>query len=400
MKPTCAGCRQQIPHRRYLTCSNCADQYDIDCVNISDKRFYNTMTLEQKSIWKCPLCKSKLPKQDNNDTPIKPQEQTASTEEANVTLRRKKMFNENNESLLSEQLSNSGLGDTLNEIPQTANEISSPNNKHTITLDKFAELLDAKLEKILDTKLEKIKSTIMLDVRETIQKEVDTAIQKVKKSLEKNTGMGNTNNNLISAQIKTIDGKIEKIENQLKNLENSRKIVLYGLAENYNETEHDLYDRVPRAFHDIMNINLNPYIEEIKRIGTKGNRRAIMIQLTNKRMAKYITENLRYFKGTGLSAGEFLEGHKLQERNRLRKLLQQARRNGDHAIIKNDELIINGKTIQIPNQSFDRNSLHGENSIEKKEKEVEKITQSQPDNKTPKRQMEETKKSTQNKTFR
>lgn len=67
----CAGCRQQIPERYYLICCLCEQTYDIICGNVSEKRFINTMTVEHKKLWKCPLCCSKTPKENNTNTPVR-----------------------------------------------------------------------------------------------------------------------------------------------------------------------------------------------------------------------------------------------------------------------------------------------------------------------------------------
>lgn len=39
----CAGCKQPITSRRFLTCSLCKEPYDLECANIPELRFYNTM---------------------------------------------------------------------------------------------------------------------------------------------------------------------------------------------------------------------------------------------------------------------------------------------------------------------------------------------------------------------
>ncbi|KOB70050.1 putative endonuclease-reverse transcriptase [Operophtera brumata] len=186
-------------------------------------------------------------------------------------------------------------------------------------------------------------------------------MKKVQDEVEQRTSTLMNEQKTIKEQIVCIDKKIENIEEQLYNLNSSKKIVLFGLAEDYYETENYLYDQVSRAFQEIMNININPYIEEIKRIGKRGHNRPLAIELISKRMTKYILENAREFKNTGLSAGIFMDGNKLQERNELRKHLVLARKNGDHAIIRNDKLIINGKEFQ--NTDTPKESLNEETEI-------------------------------------
>lgn len=68
----CAGCPNSITSRRYLCCFQCKQNYDLVCANVSEERFYNTMTSKHKDNWTCALCNSKIPKSDNSNTPIRP----------------------------------------------------------------------------------------------------------------------------------------------------------------------------------------------------------------------------------------------------------------------------------------------------------------------------------------
>ncbi|CAG9791737.1 unnamed protein product [Diatraea saccharalis] len=67
----CGGCRKSIEDRRYLRCSACRLYYDLDCANVSEQRFYNTMSTDYKKVWKCVICASQQPKVDNTNTPVR-----------------------------------------------------------------------------------------------------------------------------------------------------------------------------------------------------------------------------------------------------------------------------------------------------------------------------------------
>ncbi|KAM3957831.1 LOW QUALITY PROTEIN: uncharacterized protein ACR2FA_008176 [Aphomia sociella] len=69
-KTHCAGCLKSI-EERYLCCGSCKQFYDLVCANVSEQRFFNTLTPEHKESWRCVLCKSKQPKGDNSNTPIR-----------------------------------------------------------------------------------------------------------------------------------------------------------------------------------------------------------------------------------------------------------------------------------------------------------------------------------------
>lgn len=67
----CGGCRIAIETRQYLICCICTKHYDLICANVSEQRFHNTLTAEHRARWKCQECRSKEPKTDNSDTPVR-----------------------------------------------------------------------------------------------------------------------------------------------------------------------------------------------------------------------------------------------------------------------------------------------------------------------------------------
>lgn len=67
----CSGCKGVIVDERYLQCSICMEYYDLICANVPEVRFYKIMTKELKNTWQCVVCKSKQPKIDNTNTPVR-----------------------------------------------------------------------------------------------------------------------------------------------------------------------------------------------------------------------------------------------------------------------------------------------------------------------------------------
>lgn len=51
----CYKCKNEIKNREYLKCQICLNIYDINCGNVSIKRFL-IMTKERKAVWKCRTC--------------------------------------------------------------------------------------------------------------------------------------------------------------------------------------------------------------------------------------------------------------------------------------------------------------------------------------------------------
>ncbi|XP_059061518.1 uncharacterized protein LOC131854419 [Achroia grisella] len=71
--PGCSGCKKALPKKEFLQCSICKGAYDLECANVSSKRYYSFYATDndRRNIWKCPECLCKQPKRDNTDTPVR-----------------------------------------------------------------------------------------------------------------------------------------------------------------------------------------------------------------------------------------------------------------------------------------------------------------------------------------
>lgn len=377
MSLTCAGCPNEIPNKvPYLTCSLCTSNYDLDCANVSEARFYNTMSLEHKKTWKCQMCRCKEPKGDNTDSPIHSQNPSLTEEPSNIT-QRKKRYQYINDSLDS-SCDISTLGDTIhqdlkNNKRQSINDMANQNeDRNPIIMLQNEIQTPLTVEKMYGMLL-KNNTSLIEALKSTIHDEIQRAISQLKTELIQKT------NNIEQVQIKlknellSMTQKIESIEKEYSKLraecnslqiniqtlrqpENKIKkvtcterykkiIVLHGLTESYWETEAELCDRVTNILRDILNIDISDYIEEISRIGRRISNRPLKIELLSRRMSQFILQNDQYFNNTGLTVTEYLDEQALKERNSLKLALRTARKNGKHAIIRNNQLIIDGKVI-------------------------------------------------------
>lgn len=97
-----------------------------------------------------------------------------------------------------------------------------------------------------------------------------------------------------------------------------------------------------------MHVDLTGYIEETYRIGRNElKNRPLVIELISKRMVKHIKENRNYFQGTGLYLTDFLDKKAQKERFLLREEMIKARKKGLHAVIRNNQLLVEGKRMSI-----------------------------------------------------
>lgn len=261
--------------------------------------------------------------------------------------------------------------ETTTTIDNTYSYVTPPNRTHappdnTPLLEQISQLLEKKFDennKKMATYISNTIDTKLGIVTNTLRQDLTTYVNKVSK--EQST---------IKTDITTLNEKMCKLENENKKLkeelgqikslingslqqqpiDNSHKIVLYGLGEPDYETERQLHQQIIHIFQNLMNVDLTGYIEELTRIGRKtATRRPIIIELLRKRMARYLLQNRRCFKNSGLIISEFLDDKALQQRRDLQKLLRAARLDGHDAIIRNNKIIIDGKVSTY---------LHNENT--------------------------------------
>lgn len=321
------------------------------------------MTPDHKKIWKCQDCRCKMPKTGNTNTPIRPQTSITSqritppSEENNVTIRRKTY--PNNDSTTFENLTL--LGDTM-----CSEEGTTPN------INTQAELSLHNLSEIIMKRLKENNEAIITDLRSTIQTEINKAITKLVDDFEQKTSFLSKQNELRTQDIEEINTKIENLlkENEklkqeiseIKSLStspviqciesNCKKIVIYGLTEYYKEPENDLHNRIIEMFRDILQVDLMGYVENMYRLGKKNtNTRPLVIELISKRMAKYIKNNSHYFQGTGLSISEFLDENSRKKRQQMREEMIKARKEGLHAVIRNNQLYVEGKAFILKDET-------------------------------------------------
>lgn len=323
------------------------------------------MDAERRSTWTCQMCKNRLPKSNNQNTPlqgphhlsVEQHSMTHSPSNNNVTMR-KKTINTNNDTLSSDDTSI--LGDTFYQ------------DKETLLLSKLNETIIQRLEE--NTKL------IISELKKTIQFEIQKTIEQFKEEIYKKTDTLTKQQDIFKEDIQNINTELtrmqaenERLANEIKDLSSkispsthgmpheiecidvkSKKIVLYGFHELYNETEYDLHSRLIELFRELMHVDLTGYIENMYRIGKKTHSiRPLVVELLSKRMANYITNNSQCFQGTRFAISTFLNDKERKERQFLREEMIKARKKGMHAIIRNNQLIVDGKRVNMKNNGHE-----------------------------------------------
>lgn len=263
------------------------------------------------------------------------------------------------------------LGDTMNQHTSTtppSKNITCNTGSSSITLDQISQLLDEKLKNSTDYILSE-----MFTLKSDIRNELTSAIHNIKQELTNHIDVLTQDYKNLKTQHEKTQEKIYTLETQnielqlqIKELQSnfitlkppeisdyniSKKIVIYGIEEMNWETEYDLQDRVINIFGDILNTDLTGYIEDLTWIGKYGRKRPLVLELLSKQMTKFILQNKRYFRNTGITISEFLDVKATQTRRKLREILDVERKKGKHAIIRNNILYIEGKEYIMPRQT-------------------------------------------------
>lgn len=388
----CAGCQQKLPIRENLTCTLCKSRYDLECAGISKDYYTKSMTLELRKSWKCQTCICKMPKTGNTDTPIRTpkspdyNQALITPTEAHYITSRNKIMTPNDDTISSEDIS--VLGDTQQAVEVDHNTIGNinlmNNTQNQLNMQSLSELIILRLR-------ENNKS-IIEELQVMIQTEINRAITELRQDLEYKTNTLTEQNDQRKQEIDSINTKLEELQTENENLKkeiktltmtttqknqtpsiperNYKKLVLYGFTDYYKEPEWELHNRLIELFRDIADVDLSGYIEDMYRVGRKGPKnRPLVIELLSKRMTRYIISNSHCFQGSGLGISEFLDAKTRKERAHMREELFKARQNGHYAIIRNNQLYINGQLTKTDDYS---------NEQQQHNTEIEKINTSIP----------------------
>lgn len=358
----CVACENTVANDEVLTCTTCMGRFHYECLNITKSSYTNILT-KSKNTWRCMQCDSITRRSRNDNTPVHLRRQLGQS-----------LFDETNMSV-DDHLNDdrSILGDTITIDRDPTPAVQSQPN---CTLDQIS--------KLLDTKLEANRKSILNEIKSTIQSEINLAICKLKNELSQKTTMLTNEQanlkkdlNMLTEKITTMESEYEKLKYEIKlisersntysskpnsEVDYSKNIVLYGLHEHNRETELELNERIICLFRDILNVNLTGYIEDLTRLGKRGPRRPIVIELISKRMTKYILQNSRFFRNTGFAVSAYLTGNALEERKQLREQYLNARKSGKNATLRGSRLFIDGKMIG-DKQSTSRQTSQSEHAL-------------------------------------
>ncbi|KAL4718275.1 hypothetical protein ACJJTC_011814 [Scirpophaga incertulas] len=190
----CAGCNSKIPDRLFLSCCLCKSKYDLECIKYTENRF-RLMDKERRASWTCLACNNRLPKTNNQNTPIRypldsgavvgSDDMNKDSERGNVTLRCK----------TSRLAGNS----TVNTIPATIEDIS--------------ELIDRKLSPSSSI-INSIRTLLREDIKVMMALEINKVAEQLKVDFTSTT-------DFLSAEQVDLQNKLDQSTRQIALLQSN-----------------------------------------------------------------------------------------------------------------------------------------------------------------------------------
>lgn len=299
----CAGCNNKIINRLFMNCSFCQLKYDLDCANISEKRF-NLLDKERKTTWKCEACRNRQPKGDNQNTPIR-------TNEAYTKTVHYEDFADSAVEEASEQ-------QNVTVRPRTKLQIKSHNKPDAITAITPASLenISALLDKKLSTEsplICNLRSVLREDIKTMIAQELSTTINELKADFTVTTDfltaeqvdlkmqVGQKDKEIkdlhsktlkLQKEIDVINGRLSTIEK----LSRDKNLEIQGVPENRNENLLCLFKTLcntinaPMAELDIRNCRRVAKMDQ-----TSKRPRSIIVTLASSRLRDDILAAVSHF---------------------------------------------------------------------------------------------------------
>lgn len=241
---SCAGCKVEYTSSEFLTCCKCSAIYDLDCANVSQQRFRNTMSREQKGNWSCVECKSKQPKTGNINTPIRELKHTSvsetragiqSTGNENVTFRK-----------------------TITRVPSGSVTTDSDNNEVNTTekWDHFAGTITERVLNAIKIELPSMLTSVLQQELSSIKSEIqdfrtsmafyNTAYEEMKattESLQSECAKLKNDNNLLRSTVTDLSSRLNNIEQNLR----ENNLELHGVSEHRSENLLNLMEQCAKV---------------------------------------------------------------------------------------------------------------------------------------------------------
>lgn len=274
---TCSGCQNVLPRKEHMICSTCNQGYDLLCANITPKRF-QLMDQERKSNWTCLECRSKQPKSDNSNTPVRVMNRLVTSdddtrqklgEERNVTIRTKKQCSKSD-----------------------GNETYLTENRLRVI---FKEEITETIKQLISEQLANIGSQIsgFQDSLSFFSKQYDALAQSVNEKNEIIKGLVAKNDNLTS-QIKNLTGRLGQVEQNMR----ATNIEINGIPEHRSENLIKTIEQLGKVVETPLGDTDILHVTRIAKLNKESDRpRSVLVKLrTQRRRDELLAAVIRFNK--------------------------------------------------------------------------------------------------------
>ena len=176
-------------------------------------------------------------------------------------------------------------------------------------------------------------------------------------------------------EIQDLKRETEKIKTQMigyKTLEwesRNKNIVIFGLKENRNESKLEILNKVTKLFTEALGKKFGEQqIDNIYRFGKNKSNRPVLIKFNNTIAKEIIIERKKIFGKWKIRVEEDFCPEIREIRKRLVEHMWRERRNGNHAILSKDKIVING--VPYDHQFYEKNHPSEQVDSEKQEDEI------------------------------
>jgi len=146
----------------------------------------------------------------------------------------------------------------------------------------------------------------------------------------------------IEAEVSRLASRVDYLENQSRR----NNLVFYGIEEDAWETWEKSEEKVKKLVREKLGIDLgNKDIERAHRTGRRKGRRPIVAKFAFFKDREAILRAGRNFSGSGVWVEEDFSERVREERRFLKHHLIEARRQGYHAVLRFDKLVVDGKVM-------------------------------------------------------
>ena len=180
-------------------------------------------------------------------------------------------------------------------------------------------------------------------------------------------------------EIQELKKETEEIKVQMKGVKTlewesrNKNIIIFGLKDFENESKLETLNRVIKLFTDALKINIEKQqIDNIYWIGKRKPNRPLLIKFNNTITKDFIIRQKRIFGKWKVRVEEDFSPEIRNIRKRLVEYMWRERKNGKHAILSNDKILVNGVPFDL--QFYERNHPLERANLETKENENSKYS--------------------------